>query len=150
MSVLERRLGEVRKLPGLAGVVSFSAEKTGYRLGARKGKPLDVLVQGDPRAAHPALAPLAALVSDLAAFQHPTLRPFAPSSYALSAREGKLVGGCRPWTFHLPVADALQAPRGLNAEAASGWPTGAMPAQVCAGDKIYLVTLRPLVAGEKP
>jgi hypothetical protein len=32
----------------------------------------------------------------------------------------------------------------------ASWPTGAAPASVCAGDKKYVVTLRPLLPGEKP
>ena len=33
---------------------------------------------------------------------------------------------------------------------AIGWPTGALPASVCAGDKRFVVTLRPLLPGERP
>ena len=151
VSVFEQRLNSVRKLPGLASVVSFSAEKSGYRLGSRKGnKPLDVLAQGDLKAAHPALVPLAALIGDLLAFSHPSLRPFEPSSYGVVAREGRLAGGCRPWTVPVPLTDALSGPRQTPAPSVTGWPTGAMPAQVCVGDKTYLVGFRPLVAGEKP
>jgi hypothetical protein len=151
VAVFDRRLNEVRKLPGLASVVSFSPGKTGYRLGSRKGgKPLDVLVQGDPKAAHPALAPLAALITDLLAFSHPSLRAYEPASYAVLAREGTLAGGCRPWTVPVSLADVLAGPRAATPLHVTGWPTGATPAQVCVGDKRYLVGFRPLVAGEKP
>ena len=44
----------------------------------------------------------------------------------------------------------LVAPRVVKAEAAATWPTGAVAASVCAGDKRYAVTLRPLLPGEKP
>jgi hypothetical protein len=42
------------------------------------------------------------------------------------------------------------APRILTAADFATWPTGAAPASVCAGDKSYVVTLRPLLPGEKP
>jgi hypothetical protein len=48
------------------------------------------------------------------------------------------------------LADALAAPNVVPAESVTGWPTGATPAQVCSGDKTYVVTLRPLVPGERP
>lgn len=151
VAVFDRRLSDVRKLPGLASVVTFSPEKTGYRLGSRKGnKPLDVLAQGDPKAGHPALAPLGALISDLLAFRHPSMRPFEPTSYAVLAREGTLPGGCRSWTVPVSLADVLTGPRATPAINVTGWPTGATPAQVCVGDKRYLVGFRPLVPGEKP
>jgi hypothetical protein len=151
VAVFDRRLSDVRKLPGLASVVTFSPEKTGYRLGSRKGnKPLDVLVQGDPKAGHPALAPLGALVTDLLAFRHPSLRAYEPTSYAVLAREGTLAGGCRSWTVPVSLADVLSGPRATPALNVTGWPTGATPAQVCVGDKRYLVGFRPLVNGEKP
>jgi len=150
VEALERRLAEIRKLPGLASVVAFSAAPTGYRLVARKGKPLDVLAQGDPGQAHPALAPLAALVRDLSGFSHVSLRRYEPAQYALLVREGKLEGGCRTWTLPVSMAEALAGPRVVRDDAAAGWPTGATPAQVCAEGKTYLAALRPLVPGEKP
>jgi hypothetical protein len=94
--------------------------------------------------------PLANLVRDLLRFNHASLRPYEPSAFALGAKEGKLVGGCRPWTLPPSLADAQSAPQLLPAASATGWPTGATPAYVCAGDKTYVVTLRPLVAGERP
>ena len=67
-----------------------------------------------------------------------------------AAREGKLGGGCRPWTLPVALAEVQAAPHLLPAASATGWPAGATPASVCAGDKTYVVTLRPLVAGERP
>lgn len=150
MADLERRVGEVRKLPGLGSTVSFGPGAAGFRLGLRKGKPVEVLVQGDPASAPPALAPLSSLITRLLRFDHASLRPYEPGSYALGAREGKLVGGCRGWTLPVPLAEALVGPRIVPAAAVAGWPTGATPAVVCSGDKSYVVTLRPLVPGEKP
>jgi hypothetical protein len=65
-------------------------------------------------------------------------------------REARLVGGCREWTFPFPLASAQAAPRTVSASEAEGWPTGALPASVCADDKRYAVTLRPLLPGELP
>jgi hypothetical protein len=149
MAVFERRMSDVRKLPGLTSSVTFGPG-TSVRLAFRKPKPLEVLIQGDPAAAPPGLLPLASLVSDLARFGHASLRPYEPGGYALSVREGKLTGGCRSWTLPVPLADAAGSPRLLPATSATGWPTGATPAQVCSGEKTYVVTFRPLVPGEKP
>ncbi len=66
------------------------------------------------------------------------------------AREGKLAGGCRRWTFAEPVTESLFAPRTVPAADVENWPTGAAPASVCAGEKTYVVALRPLLPGEKP
>jgi hypothetical protein len=148
-SALERRMSEVRKLPGLSSTVTFGPGP-GVRLAFRTSKPLEVLVQGDPAAAPPGLLPLASLVKDLVRFGHASLRPYEPSGYALGVHEGKIAGGCRSWTLPVALAEAAAAPRFLAAASATGWPTGATPAQVCSGDKTYVVTLRPLVPGEKP
>jgi hypothetical protein len=150
VSALERRMNDVRKLPGLAATVAFGPGPAGFRLMLRKPKPLDVLVHGDPAAAPPGLLPLASLVRDLAQFTHASLRPYEPGSYALGVREGKLAGGCRAWTLPVHMAEAEASPHVLSAASVVGWPTGATPASVCAGDKTYVVTLRPLVPGEKP
>jgi hypothetical protein len=76
----------------------------------------------------------------------------------MTVREGRAAGGCRTWGFAFPIAEALAGPRTVTAEEAKGWPTGARPAHVCedaAGPSTtparrYLVTLRPLVPGERP
>jgi hypothetical protein len=67
-------------------------------------------------------------------------------------REGRLVGGCRSWGFTFPIAAALAGPRLISPPEAVGWPTGAVPASVCAADtdQRYIVTLRPLLPGEQP
>ena len=49
----------------------------------------------------------------------------------------------------------MQRIRRFIAEAVSelrkvSWPTGALPACVCADDRRYAVTLRPLLPGEQP
>ncbi len=151
VKALDDRVALVRKLPGLSSSISFGEPATSrYRLRVGKGKPLDLVVTGDPGSAPPGLQPLAALIKELAAYSHPSLRPYEPAHYALSAIEGALVGGCRPWKLPFAPGDALSSPRQIDAQAAIGWPTGATPASVCAGEKRYVVTLRPLLPGEKP
>jgi hypothetical protein len=150
-SALLKRAEALRKLPGLSPTVSLGGDAARtMRLRLLEGRPLEVVATGDPAAAPPALAPLATLLADLLRFDHPSLRPYTPSSCALSVREGRLVGGCRPWGFASPIAEALAAPRTVSAAEASGWPTGAFPASVCADGRRYVVTLRPLLPGEQP
>jgi hypothetical protein len=148
---LERRFAEVRKIPGLTGSLRLGPGERRQRLRLFKGgRPLDLTLSGDPDQAPQALRPLGALVYDLERFHHPSLRPFEPSAYALSAREGALRGGCRSWTLSPPVADAVFAPVSVPARTAAGWPTGAAPASVCVGERTYVVTFRPLLPGEQP
>ncbi len=148
---LEDRVALVRKLPGLGSSISFGEPATPrFRLRVGKGKPLDLQMSGDPARGSAGLAPLVALVQDLAAFSHPSLRPYEPAHYALSAQEGTITGGCRPWTLPVTPGDAVAGGRSIDAQAAIGWPTGATPAAVCAGEKRYVVALRPLLPGEKP
>jgi hypothetical protein len=158
----------VRKLPGLSPATvsqGGDAART-MRLRLLDGKPLEVVATGDPAAAPAALAPLATLLADLLRYHHASLRPFAPASYAMTVREARLVGGCRAWSFAFPIAQAMAAPRTVSSAEAAGWPTGALPASVCADDtgpsasastgpsasagRRYVVTLRPLLPGEQP
>jgi hypothetical protein len=146
---IEKRVGDVRKIPGLAGSVGLGPGSQRFRLVLRKGgRPLDMTVAGDPAQAAPAFRALAALVQDLAGFDHPSLRPFAPASYVLSAREGRLAGGCRAWPF--PDPPSTFVPKVVSAEEVLTWPKGAAPASVCLGEKAYIVALRPLLPGEQP
>ena len=160
---LLKRAAALRKIPGLDSGVSFGgAEDRPLRLRLLEGEPLEIVATGWPPAAGPnpregepaaARAPqeaLAALLQDLARFDHPSLRPYAPSSYSRTVREARLVGGCRAWSFPIPLVEALAAPRALPAAEALGWPTGAMPASVCVDDRRYVVTLRPLLPDERP
>ena len=147
---LERRLAEVRKLPGLAGVVTLGPGEARHRLLLRRGRPIDMKITGDPGQAVAALRPLADLLRDLGRFYHPSLQPYEPAQYALSARAGSLAGGCRSWPFPDRPESLGFAPRVFTADAVRGWPTGASPASVCVDDKTYVVALRPLLPGETP
>ena len=147
---LDRRIADVRKLPGLAGTVSIGPGETKHRLLLRRGRPLQMTITGDPAQPSEGLRPLAALLVDLPRFHTASLRPYVPTQYAMSAREGTLAGGCRPWPFPNPPDRLGFAPRVVAAEEVRGWPTGAVPASVCANDKTYVVTLRPLLPGETP
>jgi hypothetical protein len=145
---LDKRLSDVRKLPGLAGSVTLGPGTQRYRLVLRKGRPLEMSITGDPAQATAAFGSLALLIQDLLRFDHPSLRPYAPTSFVLTAREGRLPGGCRPWPF--PEPPSTFVPKIVPAEDVTYWPKGAAPASVCLGDKAFVVTLRPLLPGERP
>ena len=147
---LDRKLSDLRKHPALAGVVTIGPGTRSRRMVLRKGRPLEMKIEGDLEAAAPGLQAIAVAVRELESWHHPGLRPYAPAFLALSAREGTLPGGCRRWTREESLADAVFAPKVVTAADFSRWPTGATPASVCAGDKRYVVTLRPLLPGETP
>jgi len=150
-SALLKRAEAVRKLRGLSSPVSLGGEASStLRLRLLDGKPLEIVATGDPAEAPPALAPLGSLLVDLLRYHHPSLRPYAPASYAMAVREARLVGGCRAWGFTFPITEALAGPRTVAADEAKGWPTGARPASVCVDGRRYVLTLRPLLPGERP
>jgi hypothetical protein len=147
---LERRIAEVRKL-ALTGAMTLGSGVQRRRLFLKKGRPLDMVLSGDPADAPAGLRPLADLVDFLSRFDHPSLKPYEPTAFAMSAKEGTLPGGCRPWTLPEPLAQSVFAPREVPAKGHGDWPTGAVPASVCTDDgKHYVVTFRPLLPGEKP
>jgi hypothetical protein len=146
---LEKRIGEIRKLP-LTGVVSIGPGVERRRMILGKGRPIEMVLTGDPARPSTSMKSLAAFVQDLERFQHPSLRPFTPTSYSLSAREGKPLGGCRPWTLPDPLLESVFAPRVVPAKGLGDWPTGANPATVCHQGKTYVVTFRPMLPGETP
>jgi hypothetical protein len=156
---LRKRAEQARKMPGLASPVTLGGDTSRtLRLRLLEGDPVEILASGDPAVAPSSLAPLATLLADLLRFDHPSLRPYVPASYALNAREMRRPGGCRPWGFAFPIAEALAGPRTVTAAEAVGWPTGAVPASVCADEpgpsagasRRYVITLRPLIPGERP
>jgi hypothetical protein len=146
---LEKRIADVRKLP-LTGSMTLGPGIERRHLFLRKGRSLEMVLTGVPAGAPPGLRPLADLVEDLSRFQHASLRPYEPVSFAMSAKEGTLAGGCRPWLLPEPLAESVFAPRVVPAKGHGDWPTGAVPAHVCLGDKHYVVTFRPLLPGERP
>jgi hypothetical protein len=150
VKAIEDQIAVVRKLPGLGTTVTFAEGGPRYRVQVRKGKPLDLVVTGDPAGAPAALRPLAALLQNLSAFEHESLRPYEAANYALAAREAALPGGCRAWTFAVPLNDVVAGPRGISQSAVGDFPTGATPASVCEGGKTYHLTLKPLLPGERP
>jgi hypothetical protein len=147
---LEKQVASVRKNAALGGALTLGPGQQRYRLVLRKGRPLEMTISGDPAQATSAMRPLAALVQQLAAFDHPSLRPFAPQAYAVAAREQRLPGGCRPWTGRESVARHVFTPGVEDASLLPDWPSGVAPASVCTGSVAYSVTLRPLVPGERP
>jgi hypothetical protein len=151
VQALRKRAERAARTPGLASPVALGGDGSRtLRLRLLEDDPVEIAATGDPAAAPPSLAPLATLLADLLRFHHASLRPYAPASFALGAREARRPGGCRAWTFAFPIAEALAAPRVVPAADAVGWPTGALPASVCADGRRYAVTLRPLLPGEQP
>jgi hypothetical protein len=151
VQALQKRAEQVRKLPGISSPIRLGGDAARTaRLRLLGGKPLEIVATGDPAAAPLSLAPLATLLSDLLRFHHPSLRPYAPASFAMAVREARLAGGCRTWGFAFPPTQALAGRIAVTAAEAEGWPTGAIPASVCADDHRYAVTLRPLLPGEQP
>lgn len=147
VKAIEKRLAAVRRLPGLGGSVVLGPGAVRHHLSIRKGRPLDLVAEGDLSKAPASLHALASLLADLEAFDHPSLRAFAPKEYLLTARHGALTGGCRPW--HL--RDALvEGKRVVPADNFPGWPAGARPASVCVEGSNWIVALRPLLPGERP
>jgi hypothetical protein len=145
------------RLPWLGGPTTWSfgagEQKASLWLAPNdkeKRPALKLEATGDPAKAPPALKRLADVVSHLAAFHHPSLSPYRPAFYRLRATEGGLLGGCRPvgslrGHFDAAVAEPVDVP----ADVAVGWPVGATAAHVCHNGKKYVVTLRPLLPGEK-
>jgi hypothetical protein len=148
---IKDRIDDLRDSGVLAPSVAFGDDVSKrYRLRLLENDPRDVVITGDPADAPPALRGLAAFVSELLRFDNRSLRPWSPAFYALSARPGILVGGCREWLLPVPLEAALEAPQRIEAEDVERWPTGSNPASVCAGGQRYVVTLRPLLPGEAP
>jgi hypothetical protein len=147
---IEKEIERIRKIPGLATRIDLGAgvERT-YRIIVRKGKLLDLTAVGDLAGASAAFRPVVSLITRLADYSTPDLHPYRPTSYALSAREENLPGGCRAWTFPVALPQALTAPQVVSATVAEAWPTGGIAASVCAGEKRYVVALRPMLPGER-
>jgi hypothetical protein len=148
LKALESKLSKIRKLVGAGATLTLGPGERRRRLVLRKAAP--VIVLGDTAAAPASLRPLAALLDELERFDHPSLRPYQPTHYAVRAREGTLPGGCRSWSLPVSLEQAAGGPSLVPASAAAGWPTGAEPAAICHGEKGYVVTLRPLLPGETP
>jgi hypothetical protein len=145
---LDKRVSLVRK-QSPSSSVSFGPGETRYRLRLGKDHPQEILASGDPAQAPAALQPLARLISDLSAFEHPSLRPWRASACLVTAIEQALPGGCRAWTVAVPLAE-LHAARTIPTDQLSGWPLGAIAASACGPNgRRYAVTFHPLLPGER-
>lgn len=149
LKALEARLTRIRKLPGLGSRVALGPGATRYRLLLLGKRPLEIVATGEPRSAPQALEPLGSLLSELQDFDHPSLRFVRADSFLLVAREGPLSGGCRRWSFGFPPSEAANG-RVVPAAEAADWPQGVYAASACAGQQRFVVTLRPLLPGERP
>jgi hypothetical protein len=148
---IERRIEALAKSGLLDAPVAFGGDSTvRYRLRLPRERDRDVAITGAPASAPPALQGVAALVTDLLRFDHPHLRPWTPTEYLVSAREGELVGGCRAWLLALPFERLLEGPQRIPVGEAERWPAGSDPASVCENGRRYVVTFRPLLPGEQP
>ena len=152
VQALRRRADAARKAAGRNRMITFAGEdQPPIRLRLPEDGPTEIAITGDPALAPANLQPLAGLLRELLAYDNPGLAPYRPASYALRARAGvRLPGGCRTWGFPWPIEQAVEQPRAVSAAEAASWPTGALPASVCAGDRRYEVTLQPLLPGEQP
>lgn len=154
LSALKRRVDAARKAIGKSSRLALGEGGAVVRLRFPDEPPVEValgLAPAPPPAPGGEPEPVAALVADVLSFRHPGLVPYEPPGYALVLREGALAGGCRPWNFATPLAEAKHGPLTVPAEEARGWPTGALPASVCGPDgRRYVLTLRPLLPGEQP
>ncbi len=146
---LEKRLGQLERTPGLAAGLTFGPGATRYRL-SLPGERIELNATGDPAQAPPELRIVAQLVADLARFEHASLRPFQPTQVWATAREQRLPGGCRPWRGPVTLAELTASPRALPANELIDWPTGAIAASACENERAYVLTLRPLLPGERP
>jgi hypothetical protein len=145
---LDKRVSLVRK-QAPASNVTFGPGETRYRLRLGKDHPQEILASGDPAQAPAALQALARLVSDLAAFEHPSLRPWRAAACLATAIEQALPGGCRTWTLAVPLSE-LHSARTIPTDQLSGWPLGAIAASACGPNgHRYAVTFHPLLPGER-
>jgi hypothetical protein len=149
VKAIDSQVARIRKLPGLGSRVVLGNGQTRYRLQLLGKRPLEIVATGEPREAPQALRPLASLVEALADYEHPSLRFVRSESFLLVAREGALAGGCRRWGFGFAPAEASNG-RVVAATLAADWPQGIHAASACAGNQRFVVTLRPLLPGERP
>lgn len=154
MQDVSTRLDLALKALGKAGVppsITLGEGPAVFRLSSLLGVQFHTYVMGNLDA--PLLAPFQALLVDfvrrLAAFRHPSLRPFDPAQFAMSAREKTLPGGCRDRLLLPPLASLPADELVVGESLTHGFPTGPEMAQVCEGTKRFAVVFRPLVPGER-
>ncbi len=147
---IEKLVDGLRKVKGLGDTVVLGPESVTHRLWIRSRRSPLLTAKGDPARSPAALQRLGRLLSALSDFHHPALRPYQPTSYGLRSREERLVGGCRGWDVDWPPPDGRSTVQPVPAAAFRGWPTGSHPASVCHAGRSYVVTLRPLLPGERP
>lgn len=154
MQDVSTRLDLALKALGKAGApksVSLGDGPAVFRLSSVLGVQFHTYVMGglDGTPAAPTSMLLVDFIRRLAAFRHPSLRPFDPAQFAMIAREKTLPGGCRDRGALPPLATLPADELVVGERLTHGFPTGPEMAQVCEGSKRFTVVFRPLVPGER-
>lgn len=153
MQAISTRLDVAMKSVGKAGPPQTLVVGEGpalFRFSVLLGSPAQLVVMGslEPSGAPP-LSPLPGFIRDLAAFRHPSLRPWTPAQFTMVVKERALPGGCRTATGLPPLAQTLANSVVVAERLTRGFPTGAETSQVCEGPKRYTVVFRPVIPGER-
>ena len=153
MQAISTRLDAAMKSLGKAGPPQTLVVGEGpaiFRFSVLLGAPIQLVVMGDlDPLAGPALAPLPDFIRGLAAFRHPSLKPWDPDRFTLIVKERVLRGGCRLAPALGPLASRVANDSAVGEALTHGFPTGSEMSQVCDGLKRYTVVFRPLIPGER-
>lgn len=153
MQSISTRLDLAMKSLGKAGPPQTLVVGEGpaiFRFSVLLGTPFQLVVMGNLEAPDaPPLAPLPDFIRRLAAFRHPSLKPWDPDRFTLIVKEKALPGGCRPAPALAPLASKVGNDQVVLETLSRGFPTGPDMAQVCEGLKRYTVVFRPLIPGER-
>ena len=122
-----------------------------FRFSVLLGTPFQTVVMGSLDAGVGAVTPalLPDFIRRLAAFRHPSLRPFDPPEFAMIVREKTLSGGCRTAKGLPSLSQSLQGERVVQEALTRSFPTGPDMAQVCEGARRYTLVFRPLIPGDR-
>jgi hypothetical protein len=121
-----------------------------FRFSVLLGSTFQTVVTGPlPEENAPPSTPLPDFVRSLAAFRHPTLRPFDPPQFAMVVRERTLPGGCRLARGLPSLSTSISNELVVSEAVTRGFPTGAEMAQICEGGKRFTLVFRPLVPGDR-
>jgi len=153
MQTVATNLDGILKAVGPEGVppqLSLGEGPEIFRFSVLLGSPFRTVISGSlPVETAPPVSPLADLIRGLAAFRHPSLRPFDPPAFAMRVKEQTLPGGCRPVGSLPPLQNAIASEVVVSEKAVRGFPTGAEMSQICDGARRFRVVFRPIIPGER-